>query len=179
MTLGRGDVEAQKNRGGGVYGHGGTDLVQGNTLQQGFHVLQATNGHPTFPTSPWAKGWSESYPIWVGQVEGHRQPGLALLQQVAKTLIGVGGGGVAGILPHGPHAPTVGVGLDTTGIGVLPGIAQIPLWFVPLGSQVLGSVQWVDLQSTIGEEFLPPLPKSLNNRLQRLFPPMFFYFCWA
>ncbi len=29
---------------------------------------------PTLPTSPSARGWSESYPIWVGRSNAHDSP---------------------------------------------------------------------------------------------------------
>ena len=29
---------------------------------------------PTLPTSPWAAGWSESYPIWVGRSKATDSP---------------------------------------------------------------------------------------------------------
>ena len=29
---------------------------------------------PTLPTSPAARGWSESYPIWVGRSKAHERP---------------------------------------------------------------------------------------------------------
>jgi hypothetical protein len=29
---------------------------------------------PTLPTSPSARGWSESYPIWVGRSKAHDSP---------------------------------------------------------------------------------------------------------
>jgi len=51
---------------------------------------------PTLPTSPCASGSSASYPICVGQVEGHRKAGLALLQQEPVARIGLFGGAKPG-----------------------------------------------------------------------------------
>ena len=39
-----------------------------------------------------------------GQVEGHREPGRALLEQVAVAPVRLGGGAEAGVLPHRPEA---------------------------------------------------------------------------
>ena len=38
-----------------------------------------------------------------GQIEGDGEPGLALLQQIAITGVGILGGGEAGELAHGPE----------------------------------------------------------------------------
>ena len=46
------------------------------------------------------------------QVEGHRQAGLPLLQQVTVARVGILGGGEAGVLAHRPEPPAVHRRLD-------------------------------------------------------------------
>ena len=59
-------------------------------------------GTPTLPTSPRASGSSASYPVWVGQVERHRQAGLPLGQVAAVQRVGRGRRRVTGVRPHHP-----------------------------------------------------------------------------
>ena len=60
-----------------------------------------------------------------GQIEGHRQTGLPLLQQVAVAGVGLGGGGVAGVLAHGPEPTPEHGGLNPSGEGIEARIAQV------------------------------------------------------
>ena len=63
-----------------------------------------------------------------GHIEGHAQPGLALLQQVAIAPVGVGGIAETGKLAHRPEAPAVHIGLHTPGKGIAarkPQVAQV------------------------------------------------------
>ena len=46
---------------------------------------------PALPTSPVTRSWSESYPRWVGKIEGDREPALARGQIAAKKCIGLFG----------------------------------------------------------------------------------------
>jgi len=49
-----------------------------------------------------------------GQVEGHREAGLSLLEQVAESRVGLGGGAEPRVLPHGPETAAVHRRLDAT-----------------------------------------------------------------
>ena len=60
------------------------------------------------------------------QVEGDREAGLALLEQVAEALVGLLGGGEAGVLAHRPEAAAVHRRLDAAGERVLARAARGP-----------------------------------------------------
>ena len=62
---------------------------------------------PTWPTSPAARSSSESRPIWVGQVEGGREAGLALGEQELEALVGRLGRAEAGVLADRPGPAAV------------------------------------------------------------------------
>src|SRR5207245_6942439 len=80
------------------------------------------------------------------QVEGHRQAGRALRDQVAVTLVGLLGRGVAGVLAHGPGLLAVHLAVDAARIGIFTGLAERER----LGQVVL-RVQLPDLDARVGE----------------------------
>ena len=45
LFFGDGDVEAKKNRGGGVDGHGSGDFFERNAVEKNFHVFEGIDGH--------------------------------------------------------------------------------------------------------------------------------------
>src|SRR5262245_8044159 len=59
------------------------------------------------------------------QVEGHREPGLSLLEQVAVAAIGFFRGAKAGVLAHGPQPPAIHGRLDSAGEGIVAGKAEV------------------------------------------------------
>src|SRR3990170_103072 len=61
-----------------------------------------------------------------GQVEGHREAGLPLFQQVVEAAVGLGRAGVPGILPHGPGAAAVHGRVSAAGEGILAREAHAP-----------------------------------------------------
>ena len=67
---------------------------------------------PTLPTSPSARGWSESSPIWVGQVEGARQPCLPGCQKKLEPFVRRLRRPEPGVLAHRPEPAAVHVPLD-------------------------------------------------------------------
>ena len=56
-----------------------------------------------------------------GQIEGDREAGDALRQQIAIAAIAFFGGSEAGVLAHGPEAAAIHVRIDPAGEGVLAG----------------------------------------------------------
>ena len=58
------------------------------------------------------------------QVEGDREAGRAVFQQVAVALVRLLGGGVARVLAHRPEAAAIHRRLDAARVGILAGIAQ-------------------------------------------------------
>ena len=62
---------------------------------------------PTLPTSPRARGWSESSPICVGRSNATESPVWPLREQIAIARVGLRGGAETGVLPHGPELAAV------------------------------------------------------------------------
>ena len=82
-------------------------------------------GTPTRPTSPSASRRVRVVAHLGRQVEGDRQPGLALLEQVAEALVGLLGGREAGVLAHRPEPAAVHRRLDAAGERVLAGAPEV------------------------------------------------------
>ena len=61
------------------------------------------------------------------QVEGDREAGLALREQVLEALVGVGGGAEAGELPHRPELAAVAGRVDAARVRELAGDADLAL----------------------------------------------------
>ena len=125
LLAGRRDVHGQDRSGRGVDGHGGGDLVQRDLVEERLHVLQAADGHADLAHLALGQGMVAVVADLRGQVEGHREAGLALLQQVAVAAVGLLGAGEAGVLAHGPEAAAVHGRLDAAGEGVLAGEAGL------------------------------------------------------
>src|SRR6266545_4294913 len=65
-------------------------------------------------------------------VGGHREPGLAMVEEVAEPLVCLIGRGHPGVLPHGPQPAPVHRGVDASGERRLPGPAKIARRFEAL-----------------------------------------------
>ena len=119
---------------------------------------------PTWPTSPSAPGVVGVHPHLRGQVEGHREAGLAVLEEELEALVRLLGGAEAGVLPDRPGLAAVHVGLDAAGEGVLAGHAEVAL-VVEVGD-VGGRVDGLDGQSGRSLEGLATLATG-QRLLQR------------
>ena len=82
-------------------------------------------GTPTRPTSPSASRRVRVVAHLGRQVEGDRQPGLALLEEVAEAPVRLLGRREAGVLAHRPEAAAVHRRLDAAGERVLAGPAEV------------------------------------------------------
>ena len=60
-----------------------------------------------------------------GQVEGAGEAGLAGVEEELEALVGGLGRAEAGVLAHGPQLRAVHLGVDATGVGERPGLAQL------------------------------------------------------
>ena len=81
---------------------------------------------PTLPTSPCAIGCVGVVAHLRRQVEGDREAGLALLEQVVVALVRLRGRAEAGVLPHRPEAPAVHRRMDAARERVLAGARRDP-----------------------------------------------------
>src|SRR5690606_14899916 len=91
-----------------------------------------------------------------GQVEGHGEAGLTLVQQVAIARVGLFGAAEAAVLAHGPEAAAVHGGLDAAGEWVFAREAEVG-GRVEAGEVVLG-VNGLDGHFAGRLERLLPLP---------------------
>ena len=92
------------------------------------------------------------------QVEGDRQAGLALLEQVPEAPVRLLGGREAGVLAHRPEAAAVHRRLDAPGERVLAGPPEVPV-LVEAG-EVGRGVQVPGLDAGRGLEPLTPLRRG-------------------
>ena len=119
LGLGRGDVERQQDRRRGVDRHRRADPVERQALEQDGHVGEAGDRHADPAHLPFRLPGVRVVAHLGRQVERDRQPGLALLEQVAEPAVGLLGGGEAGVLAHRPEAAPVHRRLDAPGERVL------------------------------------------------------------
>ena len=80
---------------------------------------------PTRPTSPSARGSSESSPSCVGRSKATLSASWPWRHQVLEARVGLRGRAEADVLPHRPHARAVHVGMDPAGERVLARVAEV------------------------------------------------------
>ncbi len=117
LLLGRHHVTGQDGEHGPVHRHGDADLVEGDVGEEDVGVLDRVDGHPGHADVALDPGVVGVIAPVGGQVEGHRQPGLAGGQVALVEGVGLLGGGEAAVLAQcpgpvgvhgGPHAPHEG-----------------------------------------------------------------------
>ncbi len=135
LLLGHRDVERQQPHGGGVDRHGGVHLLERDLVEQGAHVVDRADRHADLADLADREHVVRVVAGLGRQVEGDRQPRLALGEVGAVQLIGRRGRGVPGVGPDHPGAvalrqPTVVgsvlVRLGCTHDSHLPGVDDRP-----------------------------------------------------
>ncbi len=134
LLAGDGDIHGEQDGGGGVDGHGCGDLVKGDVLEEGLHVVDGGDGDADLADFAVGDGVVGIVADLRGEVEGDGEAGLTVLEEIAIALIGIFGAGEAGILAHGPEAGAIHGGLDAAGEGVFAGEAELV--------EVVGVVVW-------------------------------------
>ena len=117
LLPGHSDVERQENRRGGVDGHRSGDLRERDAFEQRSHIFERADGHADFAHLAARAGMVGIEAHLRGQIERHREAGLALRQQVAVALVGLLRGAETGVLPHCPELAAVHRGIDSARIG--------------------------------------------------------------
>ncbi len=103
LLFGGDDVEGQDRQHRPVHGHGDADPVERDGLEQGAHVVDGIDRHPSHAhvaPDPRVVGIVAAVG---GQVEGHRQPRLAAGEVAAIEGVRLFGGGEAGVLADRPR----------------------------------------------------------------------------
>ena len=102
-----------------VDGHGGGDLVQGQTLKKGFHVGQRRYRHSASPEFSLGLDVVGVVAVQGGHVEGHAKTGLPAVQEELESGVGFLGQAKTGEHAHGPQPFPVTCGVDAPQIRVL------------------------------------------------------------
>ncbi len=119
LLPGHSHVQRQENRCRGVNGHRSGDLRKRDAFEQLAHIVERADGHADLANLAARAGMVGIEPHLRGQIERHREPGLALGQQVAVALVGLERRAKAGILPHRPELAPVHRGIDSARVGKL------------------------------------------------------------
>ena len=88
-----------------------------NTVEQRLHVGQRTDGHAAFADFALGQRIVGVVAHQRRKIESHREPGLALREQIAEACVGVFGGAKTGKLPHGPQPVAVHRRVDAARVG--------------------------------------------------------------
>ena len=130
---------------------------------------------PTLPTSPRASGMVRVVAHLGRQVEGDREAGLPLLEEVAEALVGLGRRAEAGVLAHRPEPPAVHRGLDAARErDTRPGSPRSRDVVEPPRSA--GVVQALDRRAPRSREAARALGRRAERGLERPLAPTL---CWA
>ena len=139
-------VEREQDGRGRVDRHRGRDAVERNALEEIVDVLERGDGHADLARLATRHRRVGIVAHLGRQIEGHRETGLSLLEQEAVALVRLDRGPEAGVLPHGPQAFPMHLGVHAPGERKLPGRAELRGQAV--GRGVLGPVD--------GLQRLPP-----------------------
>ena len=139
-------VHQQQARRGRVDRHRRRDLVQRDLVERRAHVVDRVDRDAGAADLAEAARVVAVEPELGRQVEGHRQAGPALGEQVAVALVGLLGARVAGVLAHRPDLLAVHLAVHAAGVGEVAGLAELELV-----GQVGLRVERLDLDAGVGE----------------------------
>ena len=117
LLLGRHHVAGQHGEHGPVHGHGDADPVQGDVGEEDVGVLHRVDGHPGHADVALHPGVVRVIAPVGGEVEGHRQAGLARGEVALVEGVGLLGGREAAVLAQGPGPVGVHRGPDAADEG--------------------------------------------------------------
>ena len=159
-------VEQQQDRRRGVDRHRGRDAVERDLVEADPHVLDRVDRDAGAADLALAERVVGVAAELGRQVEGHREPGRAVLDQVAVALVGVLGGGEAGVLAHRPEPVAVHPVVDTAGERRFARLAEALL---EPGGDIALVVDAIDLDAGVGEDALVVGPDERGDRAVGLF----------
>ena len=103
LALAHQAVEQQQHGGRRVDGHAGRDVAQRDAIEHPRHVVHRVDGHAHATHLAKRTRVVGVHAQLGGQVEGHRQAGRAVCQQVAEPLVGLFRSGETRVLARGPR----------------------------------------------------------------------------
>ena len=142
-------VQQHQDRGGRVDRHRRRDLVERDLVERRAHVVDRVDRDARASHLAEAERVVRVAPELRGQVERHRQPGGAVLEQVAIADVRLLRRRVARVLAHGPPARAVHLRVDAARERVLARLAEA-LLEVEVGDVRL-VVDRLDLDPGVGE----------------------------
>ena len=83
-------IEAEKDGGGGVDGHGSGDFFQRDVVEERFHVFEGIDRHADFADFTEREGMIRVHANLRGKIEGYRETALAFAEEIAIALVGFG-----------------------------------------------------------------------------------------
>jgi len=149
VALGDQLVGEQEDRCGRVDGHRRRDEVEGDALEQDLHVLDRRDGDAGAPDLALGTGMVRVVAHLGREVERHREPGLAPLQEELEPFVGLLGGPEPRVLAHRPEAVPVHLRVDASGERILAGPPEIGGGIPAL--ERLGAVRGLDLDPRVGD----------------------------
>ena len=168
LLLGGGDVHGPGNRRRGINGHRGGYLVQGDAVEENLHIAQRGDGDATLAELPLRLWRIGVVAVERGQVEGHRETGLPLLQEILEASVGLLGGAESGEHAHRPQPAAVHRGMNPPGERILTGEAQL---LTVVAVYVQRSIESLDRLAGGGDELLVPLGMPVEGFSERLLLP--------
>ena len=163
LSLGRGDIEAEEDDGRTVDRHRDRDLVQRNADEKTFHIVERRDRDATDPHFSQRTRVVGVVAHERGEVEGDRQAGLAVRQQVLVALVGFLRRGKARELAHRPKTGPVHRGVWTPCERKLTGEAEIVLGIAAFAIEL--GVQRPDLGARRSREERVPLGRGVVGTL--------------
>ena len=107
LLFGGGNVKAEQHGRRAVNGHGGGDLVERDSVEQGLHVCQTRHCDAALADLALGTRMIRVIPHEGGKIEGHGKAGLAPLQPELVAGVGIFCGAEAGKLAHGPEPAAI------------------------------------------------------------------------
>jgi hypothetical protein len=151
LLLGDADVEREQHRGRAVDRHRGRDLAEWDALEERLGVGERIDRDAFSPDLAERALVIRVVAHQRRHVEGRREAGLAVLEQVAEALVRLFGGAEAGELPHRPEPASVHRRVDAAGEREDAGVSEVA---VGVDLDVLGAVERLVLEARDGAEEL-------------------------
>src|SRR5262249_13425184 len=102
LFVGQRDIEREQPGGRRVDGHGGVHLPERNALEQRTHIAEMRDGYADLADLALSQRMVAVVAGLGGQIEGDREPGLALGEVLAIERVGIARVGVTGIGAEDP-----------------------------------------------------------------------------